>query len=181
MSAPRVRSAPLLLRMRGGWPRAKHVIKHLYRPGERWDLLVPGLPTGLRERALAAGCSCLQRIQNGSDRPERLSSPCARLVQADHEAYYAPAYMHAAETSLAGQRDGVLGNGRRALVGDNGVLVIASDGSDGRPDRVLSAYRPILGHPETRTAEEIREAAFQLWSDKTALAGAPLPEDTEEP
>ena len=180
MRAPDL-SVPLPLPMRSGWPREKHVLKHLYRPGERWDLIMR-FPVDLQERAVAAGClpECMVRLRKGSKRHEHLSPSCKQRVRDDHDAYYQPAYLYAAKNALATRHVGQLDTHTWAFVGDNGVLVFADD-SKQRPLRVVSAYRPTLGRPETRTAEELREAAFQEWRDKTSLAGVPQPDDEEEP
>ncbi|AKI98931.1 hypothetical protein ATI61_106312 [Archangium gephyra] len=161
-----------ILPMRRGWPRARHVLKHLYRRSERWDLVVKGLPKDLRQRALQAGCSLIDRVQNGSERWERLSRGGARLVEADHEAFYRPAYMHSIETSRGLGRVCHLGAGsdRLALVGDNGVFVIATDGTDGRAPRTVSAYRVSPYDFENATPEQFVEAAVRKWNDKKALA-----------
>jgi hypothetical protein len=149
------------------------VLKHLYNREERWDLAVTNLPANLRQRALHAGCELLDRVQRGSEKPENLSQGCAQLVQADHEAYYRPAYMHSISSArqLGHERELRDSLGRLAYVGDNGVLVIATDGTEGRPARVLSAYRICLPNPEHRTPREFIAAAVQKWRDKTALAG----------
>ena len=181
MTAPRIARPGRLLPMRKGWPRAKHVLKHLYRRSERWDLVVTGLPANLRERALRAGCSLIDRVQQGDDRWTRLTSACTRLVESDHAAFYEPAYMHSVETAEAVGRAGPLGpgSGRTAFVGDNGVFVIASDGTDGRPPRVVTAYRVGPADFESATAEEFVETAARKWRDKQSLA-ASIPSQPDE-
>lgn len=167
-----------ILAMRKGWPRAKHVLKHLYRRSERWDLVVEGLPTNLRERSLRAGCSVIDRVQCGHDGWHRLAGSCSRLVEADHAMFYRPAYMRSVETSEALGRVGSLGlgSGRLGFVGDNGVFVIASDGTDDRPPRVVSAYRVSPEDFENATAEEFVEAAVRKWRDKQSLAESLSPQ-----
>lgn len=181
MTAARLARPGELLAMRKGWPRAKHVMKHLYRRSERWDLAIEGLPANLRDRAVREGCTLIDQVQRGDDTWGRLTGACSRLLEADHAAYYRPAYMHSVETSEALGHAGSLGRAsqRAAFVGDNGVFVIASDGTDGRPPRVVTAYRVGPADFEHATQEEFVETAARKWRDKQSLA-ASLPQDLDE-
>jgi hypothetical protein len=171
-----------VLPLRRGWPRQKHVLKHLYRRNQRWDFIVKELPPALRERALQAGCEPIDRVQGGSKQWERLCKSCEDLVQADHDAYYKPAYMDSLRTALELGRARALPSsvGRYAYVGTNGVLVIATGGSDGLPPRVVSAYRRSLGDGEQRRPEEFVDAAVRRWRDKTSLMTPSALQDEED-
>ncbi|HEX5745189.1 MAG TPA: hypothetical protein VFZ09_03035 [Archangium sp.] len=173
--------------LRRGWQREKHVLKHLYRWTERWDFIVEGLPSHLRERALQAGCSLIDRVQRGSERRELVAPSCRQLLQKDHDAFYMPTYMRSVDTARARGRAKSLGpsSGRLFLVGDNGVLVVVTEGFDQRPSRVLSAYRYHGLPPEQHRPEKFVEAAVDYWRDKKvlsegALAKARALQDDEE-
>lgn len=172
--------------MRRGWPQIKHVLKHLYRWSQRWDLVVEGLPSHLRERALQAGCSLIDRVQQGMDRREPVAAPCRQLTQKDHDAFYKPAYMRSVGTAHAQGRVRTLGSGRLFLVDDKGVLVIVTDGSDGRPPRVVTAYRYSIPDPEQQRPQKFVDGATRYWRDKESLARGALskqgasPDDEEE-
>lgn len=173
MAVPDAKLQPDILPIAEGWEQAKHVLKHLYRREERWDLVVPKLPSGLRKRALDAGCTLIDRVQEGSDERETLCDTCQKLVQADHDAYYGPAYMQSVRTALLSKRVGVLNDNasRQALVGDNGVFVVASLGSTGRPAQVISAYRITPpGRPEQWQPAHFFRKATDRFKDKTSLA-----------
>lgn len=173
MTAPEVKLLPQFLPIAEGWEQAKHVLKHLYRRAERWDLVVPKLPSGLRQRALDAGCTLIDRVQDGSEEREPLCDTCQKLVQADHDAYYCPAYLQSVRTAPLYKRVGVLKEDiqLQALVGDNAVFVVATRGSAGRPAQVVSAYRmSFLVRPETRQPAEFLRKAIDRFKDKTSLA-----------
>lgn len=175
MRGPAESQAEDMLPLRPGWPRVKHVLKHLYCRRERWDLVITGLPTRLRERALHAGCSLIDRVQDGSETPEPVCSSCSQLIEADHEAYYCPAYMDSIRTAGRLGRVGVLRekSGLLAHVGSNGVFVVSTEGSDGHPPRVVSAYRVVPPAPSLQRSEDFLREAMQRWRDKTTLCRRP--------
>lgn len=162
--------------LRRGWQREKHVLKHLYRWSERWDFIVEGLPSHLRERALEAGCSLIDRVQRSSERRESVAPSCKQLLRKDHDVFYMPAYMRSVDTARAQGRAKSLGpsSGRLFLVGDNGVLVVVTDGSEPDPPRVLSAYRYPPPPLEQHSPEAFVEAAVSYWRDKKGLSQGAL-------
>ncbi|CAM3289304.1 hypothetical protein G4177_34985 [Corallococcus sp. ZKHCc1 1396] len=173
MTVPDAKLQPDILPIAEGWEQAKHVLKHLYRREERWDLVVPKLPSGLRKRALDAGCTLIDRVQEGSDERETLCDTCQKLVQADHDAYYGPAYMQSVRTAPLYKRVGVLKDDAQlqALVGDNAVFVVATRASAGRPAQVISAYRIAPpGRPEQWQPAQFLRKAIDRFKDKTSLA-----------
>jgi hypothetical protein len=180
MNASRPKLFVIFLPLESGWKRDKHVLKHLYRRSERWDQIVPNLPPDLYQRALKAGCECIDRIQRSSTQHERLPEACRQMVRADHDAYYRPAYEHAASTAQERGKMGPLGQDRLFLAGANGVLVIGLKAIGEKKPRVLTAYRPVMSHPEQRTPEEIATLADHLWETKTALVAASEDDDMEE-
>lgn len=179
MNAPHAKPLMNFLPLERGWKRDSHVLKHLYRRSERWDQIVPNLPANLYQRAVEAGCECIARLQRGSTRRERLPESCMQQVRAHHDAYYQPAYQHAAMTAQERGRMGPLGLDRLFLAGANGVLIVGLMATGEKMPRVLTAYRPIMSHPEQCTPEEIAALADHLWETRTALASA-SDDDMEE-
>ncbi len=147
--------------------RFHHVVKHLYKEAERWDLVVAGLPRSADSGARAAGCP---RAVLGAWYPkvDDAPGPCRMRVLADHDRYYEPAYRSALATGIRDGRRGRTRDGSaEALVGENGVYVIVV-GS--RTRRVVSSYRcvPRAVPPRERTAEQFLKEAVRKLRDATS-------------
>lgn len=180
MSAPRESRPESILALEHGWKRDRHVLKHLYRRSERWDMLFPDLPPGLRRRALDAGCACIDEVQRGSERRYRIPEEGRARLREDHDRWYLPGYMDAIETAQAAGRVFESGTDRLFLAGDNGVLVIARQGRGGKHPRVVTAYRNVQGDPEQRTQQDFVDEVHRLWKDKKDLATNPSQDDDSE-
>lgn len=148
-----------------------HVARHLYRPEERWDQVVPELGDA-RGRAWTAGCAPALLEAPHPD-CHVASEACRAHVLADHDRLLAPAYRAELRTAEAAERLGRLGEGPRgwAFVGDRGVLVIVREvGSQRRPE-VKTAYRVTPGRHDSRRPEDFFKAAVRKLRDKSSWKG----------
>lgn len=164
--------------LRAGEPRFNHVVRHLYRTEERWDLLIPELPPALMDRAEEAGCTrkVLRWVRPGW---RRAFDSCRALVLEDHDRFYAPQYAVAVETGA--RTPGAWmpwdsGEGLRHLfLGENGVLALVEP-AELRPTHnrhlLRSAYRcrPRGVSPARATQSDFVVAAVRSYQDKTSLS-----------
>lgn len=153
--------------------QARHTVLHLLDPEERWDYL-PGVPQGLRQAALSAGCTASLFNEN-LPRVNCASLACREHLAERYRSMYAPLYM--ADLGSAA-RLGQWGHwsadtrGSDAFVGEHGIFVIvAADQVDqqGAQFSVRTAYRVRpYGHagPEP-SASQFKKAALRKLQDKT--------------
>jgi hypothetical protein len=155
----------------GEQERFQHVARHLYRPAERWEQLVPGLGDA---RGFAWACGCSESLLDGQHPDVGQAAPaCKAHVLGDHDHRYAPAYMAELLAADTAHRWGDLPGGPPGLlfVGDAGVTVIVrTSTASGCPvPRVVSAYRPIPFRGTTR--EDFFKKAVRKLRDKTSWRG----------
>lgn len=151
--------------------RFAHVIKHLYAPGERWDLAVHGLPARPERDAQGAGCT---RAELRAREPSYhgACAACRAHVLRDHDRRLQPAYRQALATATDSGRWGTWADAQRpqeAFVGDSGVFVIARRTRSGEQN-VATAYRvvPRGVRPGEATADDFLKAAVRKLRDKTS-------------
>jgi len=143
--------------MQGAQRRYEHVLEHLYNRWERWELIVPDLPESCHQRALAHGCSPRDLEHPRKARIENAGLICRALVLADHDDYYAPAYLSSVESAVRMGRHGRSVSGDRELfVGDNGVLTVVGTAKE-EMDEVISAFRV---KPHGWTTPDVPAGAF---------------------
>ncbi len=152
--------------------RFHHVARHLYKPREQWDQVIPHLGDA-RGRAWKAGCA-EAILEARYPECERALPDCRAHVLRDHDTLLAPAYMeetaHAERAGQVGEFLEEKGKGPGwALVGGNGVMVVIRGVGPTRRPEVKSAYRvvPLRG----RRPEDFLKAALQKLSDKTSWKG----------
>ena len=152
-----------------GWPRFRHVIKHLYNDGERWDYLTGIASSTLEDEAIAAGGFGFEDVR--ADRVRELPVPdaCLATLSNHHLRHYSKAYMSAVETGRSRGREARLDDGSLAIVGDNGVIVLAVVRSHGRSAFAVSAYRVTPPEGPTAPSQEFVKAAVRRWRDKASL------------
>jgi hypothetical protein len=172
---PRERStAAAIGDLPGPESRFAYGIKHLYAPGERWDLAVRDLPARLERDAQGAGCT---RAELRSHEPSYhgACAACRAHVLRDHDRHLQPAYRLALATATDSGRCGTWADRQRpqeAFVGDNGVFVIARRARSGGPN-VATAYRVV---PRGGRPPSARRAYTRVMSDAAKV----LPDDRIE-
>lgn len=152
-----------------GSPRFYHVLDHLLRGAERWDLICPGL--GRDARAKALRCGCTERVlAPASRRFEHANDDCKSAMSALHDVHYEPAY----RAALAwGQANGyyarIPATNELQVVGEFGVCVAAKWSAAPRGWRVYSALR--VGPRSDASGIEncnFFDRAVRRWRDKTS-------------
>lgn len=153
--------------------RFYHVRDHLLHDVERWDLVCPGLPRGVRSEVLRCGCDEYVLTEN-TYRYERASDACRALVARLHDEHYAPAYHRALEWArenryyafIFGRRD------RLAAVGAEGFLVYGAWSDEPPGWRVFTALRrEYRGSAYACNNKIFLDRAIRKWRAKTSLPG----------
>ncbi|MBZ4421771.1 hypothetical protein [Myxococcus sp. RHSTA-1-4] len=131
----------MALPIRTPWERYAHVLRHLYDPAERWDLIISGLPMPLRPRAIEAGCDAADVRNPRSARFNDAGAACKQHVLTDHDRFYSPAYLDSVASAIRLRRHQLQpANGATLYVGDNGVLTVVG-GEKEDAGYVTSAFR----------------------------------------
>lgn len=151
--------------------RFHHVARHLYRPVEHWEQVIPGLGDA---RGLAWKAGCAESILEAPNPDcDRAPPDCRTHVLRDHDDILAPAYLRELERGdQAGQAGHLLDKDKGpgwAFVGDRGVMVIVREvGTTKRPE-VKTAYRVVPRRGNR--PEDFLKAALQKLRDKTSWKG----------
>ncbi len=154
--------------MEGEREQFAHVVKHLYRPAEHWEQVVPELAES-RGKALGAESPTFFPSKG----PDWSAVPDAyrRCVLSDHDRLYAPAYREALCDAEAAGRFGQLeSNGPGpgwAFVDSRGVYVIVGERKMQAP-KVRTAYRVLPPHASSRRTEDFFKAAVRRLRDKSS-------------
>jgi hypothetical protein len=162
--------------------RYAKVLIHLYNPGERWDLIVPDLPESCRSRAIAHGCSSRDLERPREAQIENAGLTCRTLVVADHDDYYAPAYLASVHSAVEMGRHGrSTEREREAFVGSNGVLTIVGT-AGAEKDSVVTAFRvkPHGWNTPDVPAEAFVDAAIDKLEDLSVFKRNSAPEGSHE-
>lgn len=151
--------------------RFHHVARHLYRPEEHWEQVIPGLGDA-RGSAWKAGCAeSILEAQNPDC--DRASPDCRTHVLRDHDDILAPAYLKELESGdRVGHAGHLLDKDKGpgwAFVGDLGVMVIVREVGATRRPEVKTAYRVVPRRGNR--PEDFLKAALQKLRDKTSWKG----------
>lgn len=159
--------------LHGESSRFQHVVKHVYRPSERWEQVVDRAGVQAREAAWASGCASAVLDRPHPD-PTDCTDSCVQHVLRDHDLHLQPAYFAAIESGVAADRVGVLpaetGRGPGWLVvGDLGVSVVVRLVKRTYAE-VKTAYR-VVPRGRGRRPEDFRYAAVLKLRDKSSFMG----------
>lgn len=159
--------------LQGERSRFQHVVKHLYRPSERWEQVAEHGGRQAREAAWDSGCSPTAVDRPYPD-PDNCAPGCAKHVLRDHDRHLRPAYVRAIETGVRADRFGGLpaekGRGPGWLVvGDQGVSVVVRLVKRSYAE-VKTAYR-VVPRGRGRRPEDFRYAAVRKLRDKSSYTG----------
>lgn len=153
--------------------RFHHVARHLYKPAEHWDHVIPNLGDA-RGRAWKAGCAEFILEAQYPD-CDRAAPGCRTHVLQDHDSLLAPAYLEELSLAERAGREGFLLDEEKkkgpgwAFVGDRGVMVIVREVGPTRRPEVKSAYRVVPR--KGQRPEDFFKAALQKLRDKTTRKG----------
>jgi hypothetical protein len=141
---------------------------------ERWELVIDGLPTALRQQAQQNGCGNLRLVSYYG-----ISEKCREHVLKDHDLWYQSAYMDAVTSAIDEDQWGYCDEPVMcAFAGSNGVFVLSKEkpngvtGSELNSEHfIVTAYRvsPRGVKPLLASQQDFLKSAVRKLRDKTSF------------